>query len=98
MSHSHTRFISTAQKLPPFNTHKCFAPNCIDWITSNVATNIMCSASNPISHHTSHTLANGASSSNKGAQGHGKDSHENGGKRYYCGQVVSSLFFIRIRQ
>ena len=42
---------------------------------------IMCSASNPISHDTSHTLANGASSSNQDSHGDGENSHENGGKR-----------------
>jgi hypothetical protein len=55
----------------------------------------MCSASNPISHHTSHTLANGASSSNKGAHGDGGNPYENGGKRSSCRQIVSSLFFIQ---
>lgn len=54
----------------------------------------MCSASNPISHHTSHTLANGASSSNQGAHGDGGNSHDNGEKRSSYGQIVSSLFFI----
>lgn len=34
----------------------------------------MFSASNPISHYTSHTLANGASSSNEGAHGDGEGS------------------------
>ncbi|KAL3461591.1 hypothetical protein BJX64DRAFT_260501 [Aspergillus heterothallicus] len=39
----------------------------------------MWSATNPISHHTSHTMGNGASSSNNGAPGHGggESSNEN---------------------
>ena len=54
----------------------------------------MGSASNPISHPTSQTLANGASSGNKGAYGDGEISHEIGGKSSVCGKVVSSLLFI----
>ena len=38
----------------------------------------MCSSSNPISHYTSHTLANGASSSNTGASGDGGKSADSG--------------------
>lgn len=55
----------------------------------------MCSASNPISHHTSQTPANGASSSNVGAHGDGEHSHEHGGICSSCGQGFSLLFFIQ---
>lgn len=51
----------------------------------------MCSANNPISHHTSYTLANGASSSNQGGHGNGGNSHKNGGKRSSCGQIVKLI-------
>ena len=81
----------TKKKTLIFNNYTCFATNSLDQVILNATTNIMY---NPISHHTSHTLANGASSSNKGDHGDSESSHENGRKCSTCGQIVGLWFFI----
>lgn len=56
---------------------------------------IIYSASNLITHDTSHILANSASSSNQESYGDGENSYENSGKYSSWDQIVSSLFFIQ---
>ena len=48
----------------------------------------MAATTHPVSHHTSHTMGNGASSSNNGAPGHGTNCATSGA--FYCPLLFSA--------